>query len=286
MNEDPHSILTMDVAAKPTPPGARALGQARISVRETSKKMESSSAMGMDLTTRLMCGGTAGCVARTFVAPIDRVKLLLQTQHVTYKGATRYSGVIGTMRGVMAEEGGLSALWRGNGVNCVRVFPYAATQFASFDFFKQLALDLRKSGSAEGEWSSASRSRKRPRHWEDTGRGSSGNDSLNARAKPTISVLDRLVCGGLAGATATTLTHPLDVVRLRLAVSSKQELSGPWSAVRNILREGGARALYKGYVPTIISLAPFIAINFSAFDTIKAKLGVAEMPAGQKQVAT
>ena len=31
---------------------------------------------------RLIAGGTAGATARTFVAPMDRVKILLQTSHI------------------------------------------------------------------------------------------------------------------------------------------------------------------------------------------------------------
>ena len=41
---------------------------------------------------------------------------------------------------------------------------------------------------------------------------------------------------------------------------------------RSILREGGPRALFKGYVPTVLSLSPFIAINFASFDTLKTKV--------------
>jgi len=57
------------------------------------------------------------------------------------------------------------------------------------------------------------------------------------------------------------------VIRLRLAVTP--ELKGFFDGFRQIVSENGLRSLYKGYTPTIISLAPFIAINFATFDTLK-----------------
>jgi solute carrier family 25 phosphate transporter 23/24/25/41 len=83
----------------------------------------------------------------------------------------------------------------------------------------------------------------------------------------SLTVWQRLACGGLAGATATTFTHPLDVIRIRLAVNS--DLPGIRGAVKDIVMENGIRSLFKGYVPTLLSLSPFIAINFAAFDTLK-----------------
>jgi len=81
-------------------------------------------------------------------------------------------------------------------------------------------------------------------------------------------VRHRLLAGGLAGATASTLTHPLDVVRIRLAVHS--ELKGNVThCVKDIMKTGGLRGFYKGYAPTILSLSPFIAVNFATFDSLK-----------------
>ncbi len=191
---------------------------------------------------QLVAGGLAGCIARTCVAPIDRTKILMQTQALTQKpaaggsgsssgGGEKYRSVLQTLRMVVREEG-VTKLWRGNSVNCIRVAPYSATQFASYERYKRLL------------------------------GGGASNDSATK-----FSVAKRLLCGALAGATATTVTHPLDVVRLRLAVTP--ELNGLADAVRHVTAENGVRSLFKGYAPTLLSLCPFIAINFSAFDTLK-----------------
>merc|ERR1719221_1641415 len=63
---------------------------------------------------QLLCGGLAGVLSRTMVAPIDRVKILLQTQAVAAgMSADKYGGVGGTIRTVIQEEG-VRMLWRGN----------------------------------------------------------------------------------------------------------------------------------------------------------------------------
>jgi solute carrier family 25 phosphate transporter 23/24/25/41 len=56
-------------------------------------------------------------------------------------------------------------------------------------------------------------------------------------------------------------------VRLRLAV--QPELKGTTDAFKSIWAEGGVKAYFKGLTPTLISLSPFIAINFATFDTLQ-----------------
>lgn len=181
----------------------------------------------MRTVKQLACGGLAGAFARTMVAPIDRIKILMQTQYITLDGGPpKYTSMSQTLQTVIKEEGP-AKLYRGNLTNLIRVIPYAAVQFTSYDVIKGiLAFD-------DG----------------------------------TMSIPRRLAAGALAGISATSLTHPLDVCRLRLAV--QPELKGTVDAIRSVWAEAGLRSMYKGWVPTCISLAPFIAINFTAFDQLK-----------------
>ena len=70
----------------------------------------------------------------------------------------------------------------GNFTNCIRVFPYAALQFASYERYKSRIVDYCEE------------------HNRDFG------------------FVERLLSGACAGATAATLTYPLDVMRVRQAV--------------------------------------------------------------------
>ena len=71
-------------------------------------------------------GGVAGAVAKTATAPIERVKLLIQTQDANPKiisgEVARYTGIIDCFTRVSSEQG-FSAFWRGNTVNVIRYFP-------------------------------------------------------------------------------------------------------------------------------------------------------------------
>jgi solute carrier family 25 protein 16 len=78
-------------------------------------------------------GGIAGCVAKSLVAPIDRVKILLQVHNKHYEGF----GIFEAFYRVKEKEG-FCALYKGNVVQLIRIFPYAALQFSSYETYKSL----------------------------------------------------------------------------------------------------------------------------------------------------
>ena len=64
----------------------------------------------------LLAGGVAGTISKTVVAPIERVKLVLQVQDANKEQIPiekRYKGMGDAFRRIPAEQGVL-ALWRGN----------------------------------------------------------------------------------------------------------------------------------------------------------------------------
>lgn len=71
-------------------------------------------------------GGTVGGITKTATAPIERVKLLIQTQDANPKiisgEVERYKGMGDCFRRVSAEQG-FAAFWRGNAANVMRYFP-------------------------------------------------------------------------------------------------------------------------------------------------------------------
>ncbi|CAD6239017.1 unnamed protein product [Miscanthus lutarioriparius] len=82
-----------------------------------------------------------------------------------------------------------------------------------------------------------------------------------------LSVFGRLAAGACAGMTSTIVTYPLDVLRLRLAVQSGNSTL-PQVAL-NMLREEGLASFYGGLGPSLIAIAPYIAVNFCVFDLMK-----------------
>ena len=175
-------------------------------------------------------GGTAGAIARTATAPLDRIKLLFQVQAVPTSGtsSTAYTGV-GQAAAKIVREEGVRAFWKGNGTNIIRIFPYSAAQLAANDQYKRLVVN------------------------KETGE---------------LTVPRRLIAGACAGMTATALTHPLDTVRLRLALPNSG-YNGMTHAMMTMIRTEGTISLYKGLVPTLIGVAPYAALNFASYDMLK-----------------
>ncbi|KAG8052423.1 hypothetical protein GUJ93_ZPchr0001g32846 [Zizania palustris] len=82
-----------------------------------------------------------------------------------------------------------------------------------------------------------------------------------------LTVFGRLAAGACAGMTSTLVTYPLDVLRLRLAVESGHSTMS--QVAMNMLRDEGLASFYGGLGPSLIGIAPYIAVNFCVFDLMK-----------------
>ena len=86
----------------------------------------------MNFHRDLMAGAVMGGVVHTIVAPIERAKLLLQTQESNLaigRGNRRFKGMLDCLVRIVREEGILS-LWRGNGSSVLRYYPSVALNFS------------------------------------------------------------------------------------------------------------------------------------------------------------
>jgi len=189
-------------------------------------------------------------VSKTSVAPLDRIKILLQVHHSTYQ----HFGVFSGLKGIVRNESFL-ALYRGNGAQMVRIFPYASVQFFTFEIYKKALNNLFPS------------------------QNNSTNHSL------------KFFAGSLAGVSAAATTYPLDLIRARLAynvvmVSSSPAISanGNGSAIASLQlarptiagtlvsvfrNEGGFVGLYKGITPTLLAMVPYSGLSFYFFERLK-----------------
>ena len=234
---------------------SEALDHGQCSTSTSTRDSDDDRNAWMGFGKMFVAGGVAGATARTCSAPLDRVKLLFQVQAVASSGigsfdastnkkstssgrpvnAASYTGVAQSLRKIYTEEG-LLAFWKGNFTNVVRIVPYSACQLMANDMYKRLL-----SGQGEG------------------GRETTTKD---------LTVATRLTAGALAGMTASAATHPLDTVRLRLAMP-KHPYTGLGNALTSIVKQEGVSALYKGLGPTLVGIAPYAALNFAAYDSAK-----------------
>lgn len=86
-----------------------------------------------------LAGGVAGAVSRTVVSPLERLKILFQIQSV---GREEYKLSVGQGLKKMWRDEGWRGYMRGNGTNCIRIVPYSAVQFGSYNFYKRVCLAL------------------------------------------------------------------------------------------------------------------------------------------------
>jgi solute carrier family 25 (adenine nucleotide translocator) protein 4/5/6/31 len=81
----------------------------------------------------LMAGAVMGGAVHTIVAPIERAKLLLQTQEsnlaIVASGRRKFKGMFDCIIRTVREEGIIS-LWRGNGSSVLRYYPSVALNFS------------------------------------------------------------------------------------------------------------------------------------------------------------
>ena len=92
-------------------------------------------------------GGISGAVAKTMTAPIERIKLVIQTQDANPKirsgEVPRYKGIIDCGSRIMSEQG-FKRFWDGNFTNCIRYFPTQAFNLSFKDTFKRTSVKLRE----------------------------------------------------------------------------------------------------------------------------------------------
>lgn len=94
--------------------------------------------LSQPVTAAFFAGGVAGAVSRTVVSPLERLKILYQVQT---PGREQYTQSVGKSLAKIWREEGWRGYMRGNGTNCVRIVPYSAVQFGSYNFYKKVSTD-------------------------------------------------------------------------------------------------------------------------------------------------
>lgn len=196
---------------------------------------------GKKFALDLASGGTAAAISKTAVAPIERVKLLLQVQDAsaTISADKKYKGIIDVLVRVPKEQG-FVALWRGNFANVIRYFPTQALNFAFKDTIKGLFPNYDK----------------RKDFWKFFG--------------------TNLASGGLAGASSLCFVYPLDFARTRLAADvgkgTSREFKGLGDCLVKIAKSDGPIGLYRGFFVSVQGIIIYRASYFGMFDTAKGML--------------
>jgi solute carrier family 25 thiamine pyrophosphate transporter 19 len=188
---------------------------------------------------------------RFIIAPLDVIKIRLQLQprefkkqygFPRHKPANTYQGTYATLRHILKNEG-ITAFWKGNVPAELMYVCYAATQFTAY---RSITLFLQSNLPTK----------------------------LPDAAESFIS-------GATAGAAATTVTYPLDLLRTRFAAQGTDKVyRGLRYAIRDIQRDEGVRGFFRGISPTLAQIVPYMGIFFVVYEALKVRIADMQLPWG------
>ncbi|KAJ8281674.1 hypothetical protein COCON_G00041930 [Conger conger] len=160
-----------------------------------------------------LCVGFAGIFSKTATSPLEVVKI--KSQIGTFHSKI---GFLNTFLLIYKNEG-LRALWKGNMVSCLRLFPYSAIHLATYKKIVHLHMD----------------------------------------ELCYISQWRAIAAGGLAGIAAALVTYPLEVVETRLIAQNCRQPTyrGVLHSLSSIVHQEGLKSLYRGFSLTVIGAVPF-----------------------------
>lgn len=192
-----------------------------------------------DSMKNFIAGGFSAAVSKTAVAPIERVKFLLQVQHISKQipADKRYKGAIDCLVRIPKEQGFI-AYWRGNLANVIRYFPTQALNFVCKDKYQHIFLQ-----------------------------------GVDKRTQFGRYFLGNLAAGSAAGATSLCFVYPLDFARTRLAAdvgrNGGREFAGLGDFLRKTFKTDGFVGLYRGFSTSIQGIVIYRAVYFGFYDTIR-----------------
>ncbi|KAI9534606.1 hypothetical protein NQZ68_012839 [Dissostichus eleginoides] len=248
----------------------------------------------------LVAGGGAGAVSRTFTAPLDRLKVMMQV----YGSRTNNMCIMpGMMQ--MIREGGMKSLWRGNGVNIIKIAPETALKFMAYEQIKKWIcndkqtlgiLDRFVAGSLAGVLAQSTiypmEVLKTRLALRKTGQYSSISDCIDLAVYETLKnrylqqygtnssdpgMLVLLACGTVSSTCGQLASYPLALVRTRMqaqaAVEGSQQMTMS-GLFRQILQTEGPTGLYRGLAPNFLKVIPAVSISYVVYEHLKTQLGV------------
>ncbi|XP_055227399.1 mitochondrial carrier protein SCaMC-3L isoform X3 [Gorilla gorilla gorilla] len=145
-----------------------------------------------------------------------------------YSSKTNFTTLLGGLQ-IMVQEGGFRSLWRGNGINVLKIAPEYAIKFSVFEQCK--------------------------------------NYFCGIRGSPPFQ--EHLLAGSLAVAISQTLINPMEVLKTRLTLRRTGQYKGLLDCARQILQREGTRALYRGYLPNMLGIIPYACTDLAVYEMLQ-----------------
>ncbi|XP_060227297.1 mitochondrial carrier protein SCaMC-3L isoform X3 [Meriones unguiculatus] len=192
-----------------------------------------------------------------------------------YSSKSNFRHLVSGLRSLI-QEGGVRSLWRGNGINVLKIAPEYAIKFSVFEQFKNCFchedsfLPFQERVLAGSLAVAISQTLINPMEllrylWQKSGRDMKDPSGLVSLSSVTLST----TCGQMA-------SYPLTLVRTRMQAQDTVEGSNPTmlGVFRRILSQQGWPGLYRGMTPTLLKVLPAGGISYLVYEAMKKTLGV------------
>ncbi|KAF8084635.1 hypothetical protein N665_0709s0012 [Sinapis alba] len=182
--------------------------------------------------------------AGAFAAMVSRTCIApLERMKLEYIVRGEQRNLLGLIQRIATTEG-VRGFWKGNLVNILRTAPFKSINFYAYDTYRGQLLKL------------------------------SGNEETTN--------FERFIAGAAAGVTASLLCLPLDTIRTVMVAPGGEALGGVVGAFRHMIQTEGFFSLYKGLVPSLVSMAPAGAVFYGVYDILKSTY--LHTPEGKKRL--
>lgn len=199
-------------------------------------KTPEETAATLPLWKKFLCGATAGGTASMFGVPseVSLVRMAADTKLAANDPLRRNYSSVVDALRRTARDEGVGALWSGAGPTVARAILLNAGQLAVYSDAK---IRINEKLGLEG-------------------------------------IALQFSSSLVASAFATALCCPADVLKSRIQNAQPGQFASVLACATSVVKEEGVRALWKGYTPAMIKLAPHTVISFVILDNLsRAVLG-------------
>mmetsp|Transcript_21772 Transcript_21772/g.51389 ORF Transcript_21772/g.51389 Transcript_21772/m.51389 type:complete len:335 (+) Transcript_21772:232-1236(+) len=212
-------------------------------------------------------GAASGAISKTFMAPLDRLKLVVQLRSeivpslsastaasASAASSSSYDGPVMALRNMIRQEGFL-ALWRGNLPTVIIQGGSSALNFVFMDLWKKSSI------------------------FHSNNENDSNGAGTPSSAAPAARRFRSFASAALGGATSMTMLYPLGLIRTKLALDmgngpSERKFRGMRDVVVDSVKTNGLTSLFQGYGVALISVTVYRMIHLGGYEVVKKELSV------------
>ena len=197
-----------------------------------------------------LSGVGAAVTGKTATAPLDRLKILIQTQHKGFENVgvfkSNQNGVIAATNRIIQVDG-VRGLFKGNVPAIIRNSLHGGFGFFIHDNLQAYFIEQRKKQEI----------RKHGIHYK------TDNDFFHSdknQAITTARVFQNLFVGACSGIFSTIITFPIDTIRVMMATNQ--------GSLRDLVKNTSMKRAYSGITSGIIGVAFYAGMLFGSRDIL------------------